>query len=295
MLAAHRPHQAEVRDVGRRDDEHERRRAHEEVECQPRALTQDLAEGDDADAVSRSWVVRLLEVRLDALTDGRHLGPRLFQRSAGREPGDHLGHAVRAAVHHHRAGMVLGDDHVEERVHPVGKRRGRLHHADYLDVAAVDAHHLSDDSAVSPEPALPVLVREHHDRGHTGPVIGVPERTAQDRRQAHDLEVIPGDEPHVDPHRIVLALQRVRHLRILGDPLQRLRAVAEIEDLGHGEEDVLATRPIDRLPQVDEPVPVAMGQGPEQDAAHDAEDGGVGADAESKRQDDGERESRRSG
>ena len=42
--------------------------------------------------------------------------------------------------------------------------------------------------------------------------------------------------------------------------------------------------------QDDEPIAVAIWQRPQQDAVHDAEDGGVGADAERHRDDDHERE-----
>ena len=74
--------------------------------------------------------------------------------------------------------------------------------------------------------------------------------------------------------------------RVLGDAAQRLGAVAEVEDLGHREGDVLAARPVDRLAQVDQPVAVAVRQRLEQHAAHDAEDRRVRADAEPEREDD---------
>ena len=48
----------------------------------------------------------------------------------------------------------------------------------------------------------------------------------------------------------------------------------------------VAAGPVDRLAQVDEPVAVAVRQRLEQHAAHDAEDRGVGADAEREREDD---------
>ena len=51
-------------------------------------------------------------------------------------------------------------------------------------------------------------------------------------------------------------------------------------DLGDGEVDVVAARPVGRLAQVDEPIAVAMRQRLEQHAAHDAEDRRVRADAE---------------
>ena len=47
-------------------------------------------------------------------------------------------------------------------------------------------------------------------------------------------------------------------------------------------------RPGRALADVDEPVFVAIDERPQEDAADDAEDGGVGADAERQRDDDGD-------
>ena len=59
-----------------------------------------------------------------------------------------------------------------------------------------------------------------------------------------------------------------------------------------GTENVALSAPMPgrALPDVDQPVLVAVDERPQQHAADDAEDGGVGADAERQRQDDGEGE-----
>ena len=58
--------------------------------------------------------------------------------------------------------------------------------------------------------------------------------------------------------------------------------------LGNREMDVLDADALGALPDVDEPVLIAVDQRLQQHAADDAEDGGVGADAKRERQDDRE-------
>jgi hypothetical protein len=55
------------------------------------------------------------------------------------------------------------------------------------------------------------------------------------------------------------------------------------------ERHVVGAEPRRALPDIDEAILVAVGQRPQQDAADDAEDGGVGADAQRERDDDGRR------
>src|SRR6185503_2322060 len=84
--------------------------------------------------------------------------------------------------------------------------------------------------------------------------------------------------------------KRVDHRRVLGDAAEALRAGTEVVDLGHREDDVLAPRTIDGVAEIEQPVPVAVREGSEQHATHDAEDRGVRANAEAEREDDREAE-----
>ena len=69
---------------------------------------------------------------------------------------------------------------------------------------------------------------------------------------------------------------------------QRLDARAQVLDLRHREVGVVDADAGRALADVDQPVLVAVDERPQQHAAHHAEDGGVGADAERQRDDDGE-------
>ena len=70
-----------------------------------------------------------------------------------------------------------------------------------------------------------------------------------------------------------------------------LRSRLEVANLRDREVGVLRADAAGRLTDVDEAVLVAVGERPQQHAADDAENGGVGADAERERQDDGEGQS----
>ena len=64
----------------------------------------------------------------------------------------------------------------------------------------------------------------------------------------------------------------------------------KILDLRHGERGVLDADAGRALADVDQPVLVAIDQRPQQHAADQREDGGVGADAERQREHDGDRQ-----
>ena len=202
---------------------------------------------------------------------------------------------MRAALDHQRAGVVLADHHVQERVVAVWEGGRGLEDTDDRHRLAVDDHLLADRAAVAAEALHPVVVGEHHDRRHFGAVVAVIQRAAEHRRQPHDVEVVAGDETDIDANSVALAPKRVDHRRVLGDAAEALRTSAEVVDLGDGEHDVLAARAVDRVAQVDEPVAVAVRQRLEEHAANDAEDRGIGADAEPQGKHDGDGEAARAG
>ena len=151
-------------------------------------------------------------------------------RRAGREPRDHLRHAMRAALDHHRAQVVLADHHVEQRVDAVGKERRRLQDADHRHRLRRRARTcLPTMLGIAAEALHPVLVRQHHHRRHAGSVVARPREPAEHRRESHHLEVVAGDEPDVDAHGVVVALQRAAcHGEYSAMPPSDLAPVAEV-------------------------------------------------------------------
>src|SRR5205809_997466 len=93
----------------------------------------------------------------------------------------------------------------------------------------------------------------------------------------------------------MVAEERERDRRILGDSTEGLRRLAEVVDLGDGERDVLASGPVGRLAEIHEAIAGAIRQRTKHDAAHDTEDCRVRADAESESDDHGEGETPRPG
>ena len=69
-----------------------------------------------------------------------------------------------------------------------------------------------------------------------------------------------------------------------------LTRAAKVLDLRHREGGVVGADAVRALADVDQAILVAVDERPQQHAPDDAEDGGVGADAERQGQDDGERQ-----
>ena len=209
-----------------------------------------------------------------------HFVARLLQGGGRRQARDQFGHAVAAVLHHQRAQMVRAHHHVQQRVHRVGEERRGLQHSDHGHGRAAEVHRRTDDRGVAAELFQPELVGQHHDRRHALPVIGRCRESAELGGKSHDLEVIAGDQADVDAGCLVVDAHRAEPRRILRDSAERGHSGAEVADFGHRERQVAAGGPVNGLAQVDETVTVAVRQRLEQHAAHDAEDRGVGADAE---------------
>ncbi len=80
--------------------------------------------------------------------------------------------------------------------------------------------------------------------------------------------------------RVAEAEQREVDRREFAEGTDRFRSRAQILDLGHGKAHVLDADPGPALAQVDQLVLTPVDQRPEQHAADDTEDRGVGADTE---------------
>src|SRR5258708_32824615 len=109
--------------------------------------------------------------------------------------------------------------------------------------------------------------------------------------QPHYLEVRSTDDARADLARLAQADHCEANSGEVAERAQSLDACAQILDLGHGEHSVLEVDAARALVDVDKPVLVAVDERPQQDAAYQGEDGGVGADAERQREHYGDRES----
>ena len=147
---------------------------------------------------------------------------------------------------------------------------------------------LADDRRIALERRRPEAVRQHRRARRLRPVVAGVEQAAEHRPQAHDLEVRAADDAGADHARLAEADHREADGGEVAEGGQRLDARAQVVDLRDRERGVLGADARRALADVDQPILVAVDERPQQHAADDAEDGGVGADAERQRQDDGD-------
>ena len=280
--------QQQVGDVGARDQQHGRHRAEQRDQGGPVVLDQHILEWPDDDPVHAVARVR----GVDAGGDGGQLGLRRRQRDAGTQPADRLqerraaliGPLRREARGQHRhpdLRRVLGVE---------GKLEARRHDADDDDRIAVEQRRLADDRRVAPEGARPQRLGDHRRPLGAVRVVAGFERAAGDRRHAQQREDVGRDDGHRNRRRLAVAGQRDGGRRVPGDVLHGAGLRAPVEDVEVGAVvGLVADGGVDG----DEARRVGEGQRLQQHAVDDAEDRGVGADAEGQHHDDQRAEARR--
>ena len=223
--------------------------------------------------------------------DRSQLGARLFERDAGREPAEQLGHAVDAAGRHGGGEVVRAGDDVGDELRFGGIGDGRLEHADDGGGARAEPDGLAEDGGVGGERAGPEAVGQDDGALRGGAVVSLVEQTAQDGTETHHLEVRPADDAGADFARVAQSNHGEADGGEVAERGDGFDAGFQVVDLGDGEGRVLDADGLGALADVNEAVLVPVDEGLHEDAAHEGKDGGVGADAEGEGQDDGDRES----
>jgi hypothetical protein len=215
---------------------------------------------------------------------------RGFRRCAGRKTRVDVGHPMHPLVLHRRAHVVIVGRVVDVEILPPlsGVVRARSEHADDHRLFHGEIQHLSDDRRIRSEDAPPVRVGEDHDRLCALAFVLPHEHPSELRARAEHLEE-------------VRAHQTAGRSMGLTPPQHVERPVAEFHELidglrlrsviGHFEERearVLDARGGLRLAQVHDAIGLGIGQRAQQHSIDHAEDGGVGADAQTQGQDEGE-------
>ena len=108
--------------------------------------------------------------------------------------------------------------------------------------------------------------------------------------EAHDFEEVAADHAGLNHARLTQAEHGEFSGREIAECAQSFNTGAQILDIGHGERGVFVAGARGALADVDQPVLIAVDKGFEKHAAHQGEDGGISADAERQRQDDGDRQ-----
>jgi hypothetical protein len=109
--------------------------------------------------------------------------------------------------------------------------------------------------------------------------------------ETHDFEVRAVGDASLNYARLAKADHGELDGRELAERAQGFNASTQILDFGHGERCVLISGAGGALADVNQPILVAVDERLEEHAAHQREDGRVGADSQRQRQDHGDRKS----
>ena len=131
-----------------------------------------------------------------------------------------------------------------------------------------------------------VLVAEHEHRGRARCVVGVHEGPSVQRPDTHDVEEACRHDARGHPLRFGTPQEDEPHVVEFDDAVEALRLPAVVQDLLVREAGIVDTREGSLLMEHDQPIAARVRQRTQQHTIHDAEDGGVGADAQRHRDDD---------
>ncbi len=279
------PHEQQVGDVGARDQQDHADRPHQHPE---RAL--DVADEVVLERADLGRQARLLEHRQRGAGERREFaqGHRDHPRDVGAGPLDRFARLQpgnpRVAEHADHGLAAIETERDDQRDVAIEETERVGQDADDLARLAVEGHGTPDRRRVGPELRPPVAGGEDHGLGAAGRVVGPGEHPADHRLDAEDRQQAVGREQRRHFFRLSDAGDadgtRPPHRDVLEDP--PLFAIGEVEERGGpGPRDVEAGRGVIER---DNRLRPRIRQRLQQDAGDDAEDGGVGADAEAKGQ-----------
>ena len=131
-------------------------------------------------------------------------------------------------------------------------------------------------------------MREDRRARRLGTIVLRVQQTAEHRAKAHHVEERPADDARLDHAGLVAeANHREVHGREVAERADGGDARLDVVDFRHRERHVLGADAGRALADVDQAIFVAIDERTQQHAADDAEDRGVGADAERERHHDG--------
>jgi hypothetical protein len=295
----------QVRDVHRRDEQHDPRdREHSGGEAEDVAP---VRPGADHRAPVRHRDHPVLVLLRVLLGQRAHDGVQRRLRLLARRPRREARHDVEPPRAARLEEVVLRHDgplhgHRDEEVAgalEVRAREALRRDADHGERAPVDGHRAPDDARVGAEALAPQPVAEHDDRARHGRGVLVGDEEAPERgAHAEHREVVPRDElaPDGEAGRAA-ALHHRRRGAVGDDALQPACPRAEVEVVRVGARPVAPVAdavlgPLARVHAHELPGPLD-GERPQEERVDEAEDDGVDADAQGERADGGQREAGR--
>ena len=186
-----------------------------------------------------------------------------------------------------RAGHDVGDNFSVLRIGDA-----RLENTDHRRrpiAEASKAYRFPQNGRIFLERRRPEAIREDDRAGRVGAIVLRSDQTTKNGMKSHDIEVGAADHTGPDLTRLSQADHGEADRGEVPKRAQALHAGTEILNLRHAKIRIFGADAGGALPHIDQSVFVAVDQRLEQNAAHQCEDGGIGADPESERQNDGER------
>ena len=281
LLTSLHSHEQQIGDVRAGNQQHDADRSHEDPECVRHVADDILLERCEVGPDSRALEQFLVEPRWGwpCIQPGRqhatHVRVGLLQRHARFEPGHTL--IAEVAEEHSIAIESLRKDDVGLSVQELKTVR---HDANHRIRFRIDRQRSAESRAVTSESALPVSRHQDDGVGTAGRVVRLRKPAAKGRRDIQRLQRAVRD-PNT-PHLLRLSHSCDRHAPALPDTHLAERLTVFTVGEVHRRRDVQLWQvddPRRRVPDADEFIGIGIGQRLDQHAIHDAEHGGIGANA----------------
>ena len=284
-LASNRPREDQVGDVRARDDEDQRGGRQQDEQHRSRRRDDLIAQANGIDAKVGLRGVRLRMLLENGAMDGLELGSRSLDFDARRESTEQLRHPMHTPVDHRRIQVMRARDDVGDDLGLGGVGNRRLEDADDRRGAIAQPNGPADHGWIALKLGGPEPVGENRRSSRLRPVVSRIDQAAQDRAEAHHLEVRTANDSGPDDARFAQPNHREFDGGEVPEGRQGLDPRLQVAQLGDRKVRVLCADTWRTLADIDQAVLVAVDQRTQQDPLHHAEDGSVGTDAKRQRQD----------
>ncbi len=217
------------------------------------------------------------------LVGGSQVGARGFQRDTRLQPAKELRHTVHATLHHGRGKVMRAGHHVSDDFCVGRIWHRRFEHSHDGGAALAQSHRLTEHGKIALQGRGPESIGKHARACRRGAVVAGPEQASEHRMQSHHVEIRPADHARPDLAGLAESDHGKPDGRKIAEGTERGHTRLEVQEFRHGEGGIFDSQPRGTLPDIDEPILIAVDQRTQQNAAHQAEDRRVGADSESQR------------
>jgi hypothetical protein len=157
---------------------------------------------------------------------------------------------------------------------------------------ATEANGFPEDRRILVKGGCPETVGENDDAGSIGTVVLRSDQATEHGTKAHHVEIRAADDATLNRTRLTQADHGEVHGGEVAKRAHGFQVRAQVLYLGYGKRSVFVADAGSALPDIDQPVLVAVDKRLEQDSAHQRENGSVRADPERQRENHGDRQPR---